>query len=210
MGRNFSLLLALALVVCGCSASGEAPVRGPFRGARLDVRSGRVGGVGLREPQSRLIARFGRGRVHGENQRLVPDPVLAPDWFPAGRVRAYEGAAVVLFPDGRIAAFVVYAQGVRTREGVGVGDPLSDVRRRYPAAECMKEVDTEEGPIPADCELNPGPGTYVDFLADESDGDVESIAVSSKPVHGGCEGRTDFPSRRSVARCLREARTGRG
>jgi hypothetical protein len=186
-------------------------VGGPFRNARIDVRAGSIGGVGLRDTRSALVARFGRGRRLDEDARLVPEPVPAPATFPyVGPERAYTGAVFALSRSGRVAGFVVYARGARTTDGVGVGNPLGRVRRRYPRATCSEEADSESGAIPAECYFKLRPGSYIDFIADESDGPIRSIAVSSEPFPGGCEDGAGFPDPREVTRCRAEARTGRG
>jgi len=132
--RIATLLGVAVLLTAGCGGSErEAAHDGD---TVVVTRSGRVHGVGIGDPPSRITRRFGSSLLgHGflpVDAQLFTGPQAIPG---AGDVYRYRGVAF-LADDEAVYALTTTVSGAVTEEGVGVGDDLGTIRHAYPNARC--------------------------------------------------------------------------
>ena len=165
-----------------------------------------MNGVGLRHRSVDLARAFVRPSRLGDETPFVPFEVPAPSFLPgAAPTLAYRGAAFSPTDRGRIAAFVVYADGASTTRGITIGDSLERANGAY-RLRCIEGTEEHGGDTATECFAKTGPGTYVNFVAEKGADAVQAIAISSEPFPGGCE---TLPNARRARPCLAEARSGR-
>ena len=138
------------LVVSGCGSHRARSDKA--RISRIDLSAGSFRGVAIGDPVARLTRVFGvppprHGRqgfgAFQPNKDLDLPGIPDADQVPPFKPEPYYGYrdATFLTLDGRIRGFFVHQAGARTREGVRVGGPLNDARRKYKRLRCFSYVD---------------------------------------------------------------------
>lgn len=126
---------ALLAALPGCNRGEERPIP-----STIDEAAGSYGGVSMGAGEADVRRAFGEpgggegffplGESHGEIGGAPAVRNWPPDERAAPRVLRYEHVAFLLGSRG-VFAFVVTADGTRTRRGVAVGDPLGKAARFY-------------------------------------------------------------------------------
>jgi hypothetical protein len=170
-------MVAALILLGGCGSDPEP--------ATVDEQAGTYRGVGIGSTRSE--AERGLGRLKsGPNDPLAPigaDPVEIG--IPPAPQDAGTGIAIWRFEHAVMAAgrgrawlVSVAVRDAVTREGVGVGSTLDDVRAAYPAAECgTANEGTEYTPFDY-CTLRVAPRRYLWFGSDP----VRSVTMSTEPL----------------------------
>jgi hypothetical protein len=184
----------LAVVLAAVSACGEGSdtATSAKAGGAIDARAGTYRGVGLGDRTARVRRAFGKPARFGPNQGIFPPdadpdavggpPVITPprrtpSASASDHVLRFRGASF-LVRSGSVYAMLVTADGARTREGVGVGDALDRVRRRYPAARCAHAFDADGNPSYPYCEVRVTPHRYALFSNDP----VGGVALAERSM----------------------------
>jgi hypothetical protein len=134
--RCAAALSASLLLAVGCSHGGGDSASGGL----VHERRGSYGGIAMGASEQdvrRVFGEPGGGQGFfplGESFAEIGGPPAVSVWPPGTRKRAtvlrYDGVAFLVGSRG-VFAFVVTAEGARTRMGVAIGDRLRDARRRY-------------------------------------------------------------------------------
>jgi hypothetical protein len=133
----------LAIALAGCDVS-ELET-GPARRTTLEER-GTYGGVGLGSSEAEVRAALGEpGGGDGykplsESDYRGPPHIRALGGVKPILLRYDESAYLLNARTKRVFSMIVSKPGATTRAGVGVGDPLSGVRRNYENPVCGRAV----------------------------------------------------------------------
>jgi hypothetical protein len=141
-GRISSPVLLAGLVALGLVG---AAARGPAGAAQdtprlIDVNAGVVAGVRIGDTAGQIEAKLGRATYGSEFAPRQRQPFTGPIAIPApdsiqAAVAQYQRHAFLI---GSIGAYSLktVAAGATTQRGVGIGEPLSAVRKAYPGTRC--------------------------------------------------------------------------
>jgi hypothetical protein len=177
-------VLAIALAGCDLSELGDRET-GPTQRTTLDER-GSYGGVGVGSSEADVRAALGEpGGGDGYNPLSESDYRGPPHIRVLGGVKPillrYDETAYLLNTrTKRVFSMIVSKPGATTSRGVGVGDPLSGVRRNYENAVCGRAVAGEplfgdEVPTYPWCRIRRGDVEV--FFGDDP---IQSITVTRK------------------------------
>jgi hypothetical protein len=172
----------LPLHGCGSSGAGRVAPR------TIDAKAGTYRGIGIGDRAARARERFGEPAPFDAGQGIFPPdadreevggpPVITP---PRRTPTGTESDRTLRFPGvtylargGTIYAVLVTTSGGRTREDVGVGDPLARVKQQYPRATC----DTVPAEYPY-CEVQTARDRFVLFSNDP----IGGISMAARPMH---------------------------
>ncbi|HEX5620343.1 MAG TPA: hypothetical protein VFX51_18120 [Solirubrobacteraceae bacterium] len=177
MARPRALLLIAAAAVAGCGSDPRPP-------ATVDERAGTYRGVGI--GSTRAEARRELGRLEsGATDPLVPigadgdELGIPPSPQDPGRIAIWRfDDAVMAAGRGEAWLLSVAAEDAFTREGVGVGSSLDDVREAYPDADCATANEGTEYTQFDYCTLRVAPRRYLWFGSDP----VRSLTMSREPL----------------------------
>jgi hypothetical protein len=183
--RLAAAALALAAPLGGCGDDQPGAERGAAdpKETRLDERAGEYRGVGLRDPQRNVIRVFGRPAkeknpsgplvVGNEIEAFGLPWIVAPPPRPRGTTRQlrrgayrYRYVSFSTSPIFGVYKFTVVAPNTVTNRGLRIGDPLADVRRRYPGLNCGIRNKESEYPEYPYCAGKLGRGRYIWFGQD--------------------------------------------
>jgi hypothetical protein len=143
-------LLIIVGLAAGWSGCGSDPPRDhtPKNQAVLDWRQGTYDEIALRTKKGDVVRRLGSPVRRGRNEALEPvgqefDQIGGPDTFDEPRperdgteeVLRYRDRVVLVDYRG-VYGWVTTSPRAQTPEGVGVGDALGLVSKRFPGAEC--------------------------------------------------------------------------
>jgi hypothetical protein len=184
-------LAAVTIGACGSGVDVGVPSSGSFP---LDESRGAFRGIALRDPERRVIERFGpdRGRPEGPVTPLGADAFVdgPPGTFanspgkpsPHDRTAAlrYRGMSFIT-NDRRVYVIMSSLRGTRTRRGVAVGDALYKARKAYRGLSCQKASDAHGVDTFPYCTGRLAPGRFIYFGGDP----VGTIAVARVPLFGG-------------------------
>jgi hypothetical protein len=188
MSRLTAAVVLLGGPLGGC---GDEPPGAPKRReARLDEGAAKYRGVGLGDPQRKVIRVFGRPAAKrdptgplaaGDDPSEVGLPsIIAPPPRPftvselRRGVHRYREASFRATRRHGVYAFSVVALGTVTNGGVRIGDPLDEVRTRYPELRCgVRNRGTEYAEYPY-CAGRLGRRRYIWFGQDP----VRSISMA--------------------------------
>jgi hypothetical protein len=177
--QQSAALMAGLVLLAGCGSE-------PERTATIDELAGTYRGVGIGSTRNEAERALGRPES-GATDPLAPiddDPVeigIPPAPQDPGTGIAIWRFEHVAMAAGRGRAWLVSVavKDAVTREGVGVGSDLDDVRAAYPAAECgTANAGTEYTPFDY-CTLRVAPRRYLWFGYDP----IRSITMSREPLH---------------------------
>src|SRR3954453_15635428 len=184
------LMAGFAAGGCGSSDSAGVESRGSYR---FDEVRGAFRGVALRDPESRVVARFGpdQGEPAGPNQPLgTSDEDGPPGTFagspgtpsPDDRTAAlrYRGMSFMT-NDRRVYVIMSSLRGTRTLRGGAIGDALDDARRAYRGLKCRRASDAHGSNTFRYCSGRQGRQHFIYFGGDP----VGTIAVGQVPLYGG-------------------------
>jgi hypothetical protein len=152
----------------------------------VDEAGGRYGEVSFGSAEEEVRAAFGEPGGREGYFPLDEDFFRGPVFIRAvgGKpaVLRYEEAAFLVSPTAGVYSFVVTRLGAKTRAGVMVGDPLSQVRERYEGVSCGEAVAGEalfggEQPTYPWCRARVS-GAEVFF----GDDPIEAITVTARPA----------------------------
>jgi len=133
----------LAALSGGCTFGGDdSPTTGEPVPTPIDENVGAYGGIEMGSSEANVRRVFGEpgdgegffplGEAFGEIGGAPGVRNWPPDFREAPTVLRYDNVAFLVGPRG-VFAFVVTAEGVRTKRGVGIGDPLARARQVYGA-----------------------------------------------------------------------------
>lgn len=133
--------LSVAALCVGCElnspSDGSPEADSP---AVVDERAGEYGGVGLGASGERVEEQLGDSERSDGFFPLDSESFTGPPSIPTpgGRpeVLKYEESAFLVARKGGVVALMVTAEGVATRAGVAVGEPLERVEEAYSAVRC--------------------------------------------------------------------------
>lgn len=185
-GRAHAALF-VAILVGGCGAAHTDGARRAGVGV-IDELGGTYQGVGLGAPPGAIRKRFGRPARFTPSAGIMPvgqSPVdVAGPNFVAGpggrgrdRVLRFRGVSFLTHANVTF-AFLVTARDVRTRRGIGVGDSLAAVRKRYLHLRCASAEDAHGAPDFPYCGGRIAARRYIFFAGDP----IASISVASTPL----------------------------
>lgn len=148
VGSLVALLSGLAPLTTGCAFRTEQEATGAA--IVVDERSGVLGGVRFGDSVAEVRVRMGRptdnadGFFPEDTDFTGPPSIPAPpsDQRPPTRPEPmhYEDTAFLVSPTVGVYAMATFADGARTRAGIGVGDELSGVDEAYPQVVCGSAV----------------------------------------------------------------------
>lgn len=180
-------LFAVLLTSCGSAGEPREPSRASFP---LDETRGVFRGIALRDPESRVVERFGpdEGKLAGPVTPLGAE--AAPATFastpgtpsPDDRTAAvrYRGMSFVT-NNRRVYVIMSSLAGTRTLRGVSVGGALEEAQKAYRGLACDTATDAHgDGTFPY-CGGRLAPGRFVYFGGDP----IDTIAVARVPLYGG-------------------------
>lgn len=188
----FALAGAIAVAVAACgSDSNRAASR--QRSYRLDEVRGAFRGVGLDDPEDRVVARFAPERPEraepvsplGINELSDGPPGTfasspgKPSRHDRTGVLRYEGMSFVT-NNGRVYVIISSLSRTRALRGVGVGDSLHDVRRAYPSLDCDTASDADGVETFPYCSGRVRAGHFIYFGGDP----VGTVAVARVRLYG--------------------------
>ena len=187
----FALAGAIAVAACGSDGNRRAAEQ---RSYRLDEVRGAFRGVALGDRERRVVAQFSPDRpVRAEPvSRLGSDDWSdgVPGTFSSSPRKAsphdrtgvlrYWGMSFVT-NNGRVYVIMSSLRRTRALRGVGVGDPLQNVRRAYPGLDCDTATDAHGAPTFPYCGGRLQAGRYLYFGGDP----VGTVAVGRVRLYGG-------------------------
>ena len=178
--RNFGLLLLCALAACGEDAPATQRVT-------VDERAGTYRGVGLLDTRREVERRLGRARVTQDGpfeplnmdfyDAMFPTSPGYPAHHKTYAIWRFTDAAIDAY-DGKAFTFVVTAQDAVTKQRVGVGNTLEEVRAKYAGLQCGVANEGAEWPEIPYCTGRVAPGRHIWFGGDP----VRSVGLSRKPL----------------------------
>jgi hypothetical protein len=182
-----ALIAAAALAGCGSGQDSPGRESASHRPAAIDERAGTYRGVGI--GSTRKEARRVLGRVEsGPTDPLAPigpdvpdvgQPLSPQEPRDSGEIAIWRFEdAVMAAGRGRAWLVTVATKDAVTREGVGVGSDLEDVRAAYPDADCDTANEGTEYRQFDYCTLRVAPDRYLWFGEDP----VRSVTVSRAPL----------------------------
>ena len=191
--RGTGLLLLLGAVASGCGEGGAGNAARDRATLTIDERGGTFRGVGLASSRAEIEQEFGEPEPYSRTHGVVP---VGQDFYelglpdrirPPGRgetrrelargVLRYSDASFQTTAEDGAYAFSVVAR-VRTPSGVAIGDPLREVRRRYPRFRCgVRNRGRPQIAYPF-CTGRSDSGVYLWFGQDP----IRSITLASKPM----------------------------
>jgi hypothetical protein len=183
-------MAAIAAGGCGSSDGAGVPSRGSYR---FDETRGTFRGVALRDPERRVVARFGpdQGEPAGPNRPLgTSDADGPPGTFasspgrpsPDDRTAALRYRGMTFMTNNhRVYVIMSSLRGTRTLRGVAIGDALDAARRAYPGLKCRRASDAPGSDTFRYCSGRQAPERFIYFGGDP----VGTIAVARVPLYGG-------------------------
>jgi hypothetical protein len=189
-----SAFLLAAVTAGGCGSGGDAGVVPSSHSFLFDESRGAFRGIALRDPERRIIERFGpdRGKPEGPVTPLGADAFAdgPPGTFastpskpsPHDRTVAlrYRGMSFIT-NNRRVYVIMSSLRGTRTLHGVEVGDALDEARTAYRGLTCRNASDAHGVDMFPYCNGRLGRGRFIYFGGDP----VGTIAVARVPLYGG-------------------------